>query len=154
MEALITERCRQRFEPVLASLAERLGIKPLTLDASGHFGFSSDSGEAIYCQLVERTWADALEVSISLAQAAPDLEALRLMLECNFAMYGSRDGWVALRPGMEDLWYFRRLGFERMTGETLESALADFLETADYLREMLASAAKEAPPVQGAGFRA
>jgi len=145
MEAPLTERCRQRFEPVLASLAERLGMEPLTLEASGHFGFASDSGEAIYCQLVERAWADSLEVSISLAEAAPEAEALQLMLECNFAMYGSRDGWVALRPGMEDLWYFRRLGLERMTAEVLESALADFLETADYLREMLASAIKEAP---------
>ncbi len=154
MEELITDSLRERFEPVLASLAERLGMEPLTLDASGHFGFASDGGEAIYCQLVERAWADSLELSISLSEAGPEAEALRLMLECNFAMYGSRDGWVALRPGMEDLWYFQRLGLERMTGEALESALVDFLESADHLRELLASVAKEASGAEVMGVRA
>lgn len=139
MENLTTESLRQRFEPILASLAQRWGIGAVDLEESGHFGFTSDTGETIHCQLVERTWSDSLELSISLAEVTPETatEAFRLLLECNFAMYGSRDGWVALRPGLDELWYAQRLGLERMTGETLEAALADFLETVDYLRAML-----------------
>ena len=66
-----------------------------------------------------------------------------LLLECNYAMYGAKDGWVSMQPEKESIWYNRRLSLERLNDATLENELISFLQSADNLANLIDAATKE-----------
>ena len=123
----------------LQSFAERIGLDALALNEEGYCALESDKGEVIHFQ-----WEEAGEGCLELSALLSSLpigaatDGFRLLLEANFAMYGSGGGWFAVRPGADEIWYFYRLELNRLTAEALEIVLAGFMEKLTLWREQLA----------------
>ena len=130
----------------LQSFAERIGMEALELNEEGYCALESDKGEVVHLQ-----WEGAeqgyLELSAPVTrlsnEAAPD--GFRLVLEANFAKYGSGGGWFAVRPGSDEIWYFYRLELNRLTAQVLETVLAGCLEKLAQWREQLSQPGVSAP---------
>ena len=123
----------------LHSFAERIGMETLELNEEGYCALESDKGEVLHLQW-EGEEQGYLELSAPVSRLSGDAAAdgLRLLLEANFAKYGSGGGWFAIRPGSDEIWYFYRLELNLLSAEMLETVLAGCLEKLTQWREQLA----------------
>lgn len=128
-----------RLVLALQSFAERIGLDAMELDEEGYCSLESDKGDVVHFQW-EEMGEGCLELSAPVSSLSNEAatEGFRLLLEANFAKYGSGGGWFAVRPGSDEIWYFYRLELNQLAAETLEVVLAGLLEKLAQWREQLA----------------
>ena len=135
----MNELSSSKVSAELQAFAERIGLETLELNEDGYCALESDKGEVIHLQWERTEEAGCLELSALVGSLSVEAATggFRLLLEANFARYGSAGGWFAVRPESDEVWYFYRLEGSQFTGENLEAVTAGCLEQLTRWQEQL-----------------